>query len=564
MIIIDVGAYDGRFFLPFVQNLNNIVYAIELIPELVEQIRSHNKPNLHVFCTAMGEQECESNFYVNTSNLTSFFFAKSSTSNLQSNVEEMEFKMRKANVARLDTFIKQNTIAEIDLLKINAPGYEFQVLKGAGKYINCIQKILIQISNNSIYENVSSKEEIVEYLTNKGFRLVYTPSLTEGLKENLEFVRINRYSIANQQLGYFDVKIPYVGVLRTPINDCVGQFLEQGIFEGSEQAFLWLYLRPDDTFFDCGSHAGLFSCIAAKRLCNTGRIVGFDPNPICFQLYEHNLKNMGCDCFTALNLGLSERKGCGELLLGKPGMSAFSTFAKGTKTDPYIGNEKLLVEQLPLDDVLQNLDINRVHLAKIDVEGWETLVLRGANRSINAGKFPVLMIEFTEANAIAAGSSTRELRTLIESFGYTLCRFDPTNLCLIPEPIRQQYYYANLFAVMDIEEVNERLANADSEAVEVAKDIITRWDMAISAAKLQLNLIQEKQSSHELRQWVKKSDTAIAEKNKIIQELQNSNKKLEVLLAAQRQLVSNIQDQLQSVEVMYSQQVNELSQNNNQ
>lgn len=272
---------------------------------------------------------------------------------------------------------------------------------------------------------------------------------------------------------------------------------------------------------------------------------------------------MGCDCFTALNLGLSETKGWVELLLGKPGMSAFSTFAKGTKTDTYIGNEKLLVEQLPLDDVLQNLDINRVDLAKIDVEGWETFVLRGANKSINAGKFPLLMIEFTEANAVAAGSSTRELRTLIESFGYTLCSFNPTNLCLIPEPIRQQYYYANLFAVMDVEEVNERLANADSEAVEVAKDIITRWDMAISAAKLQLTLIQEKQSSHELRQSVERSDAAIAEKSQIIQELQNSNKNLEVLLAAERQLVSKLQNQLKSVEVVHS-PLNQLSQNNNQ
>lgn len=563
MIIIDVGANDGKFSLPFVQDINNIVYAIELVPELVEQIRLQNLPNFHVFCTAMGEQSGGYNFYIDRNNFISFLLPDS-TSDFQSQVEDMGFQIIKANVTRLDDFIKQNKIAEIDLLKINAPGYEFQVIKGAGKYIHCIQNILIQVYHNPIYENVANKEEVVEYLTNKGFRLVYTPSLTKGLKENLEFVRINRYSIANHQLGYFDVKVPDVGVLRTPKNDFVGQFLEQGIFEGPEQAFLWLYLRSGDTFFDCGSHTGLFSCIAAKRLCNTGRIVGFDPNPICFQLYEHNLKNVGCDCFTALNLGLSETKGCGELLLGKPGMSAFSTFAKGMRTDPYIGNEKLLVEQLPLDDVLLNLDINRVDLAKIDVEGWETLVLRGANKSINAGKFPLLMIEFTEANAVAAGSSTRELRTLIESFGYTLCSFDPTNLCLIPEPIRQQYYYANLFAVMDVEEVNERLANADSEAVEVAKDIITRWDMAISAAKLQLTLIQEKQSSHELRQLVERSDAAIAEKSQIIQELQNSNKNLEVLLAAERQLVSKLQNQLKSVEVVHSPQINELSQNNNQ
>jgi FkbM family methyltransferase len=552
MIIVDVGADDGKFSLPFVEDIHNIVYAIELVPELVEKIRLKNLPNIHVFCVAMGQEEGVSSFYVNRNNFTSFMLPESSTRDFQSKVEEMGFKMIKANVTRLDNFIKQNKIAEIDLLKINAHGYEFQVIKGAGKYIHCIQKILIQVYDNPIYENVGNKEEVVEYLTNKGFRLVYTPSLTEGLKENLEFVRINRYSIANQQLGYFDVQVPHVGVLRTPTNDCVGQFLEQGIFEGIEQAFLWLYLRPGDTFFDCGSHTGLFSCIAAKRLCNTGRIVGFDPNPICFQLYEYNLKNMGCNCFTALNLGLSDTKDCGELLLGKPGMSAFSTFAKGTKTDPYIGNEKLLVEQLPLDDVLINLDINRVDLAKIDVEGWETLVLRGAHQSINAGKFPVLTIEFTEANAVAAGSSTRELRTLIESFGYTLCSFDATNLCLIPEPIRPQYYYANLFAVMDVKEVNERLANADYEAVEVAKDIINRWDMATSAAKLQLTLIQEKQTSQELRQWAKSSNAAIAEKCLMMQELENSNKKLEGLLAAERQLISELKNQLQSVKIMDS------------
>ncbi|MFH7029225.1 MAG: FkbM family methyltransferase [Heteroscytonema crispum UTEX LB 1556] len=564
MIIVDIGAYDGKFSMPFVQDINNLVYAIELVPELVEQIRLHNLPNIHVFCTAMGEQEGVSSFYVNKNNLTSFLLPESSSSDFQSNVEKMGFKMIKANVIRLEDFIKQNTIAEIDLLKINAHGYEFQVLKGAGEYIRCIQKILIQVYDNPIYKNVVNKEEVVEYLTNKGFRLVYTPSLTKGLNENLEFVRINRYSIDNQQMGYFDVKVPHVGVLRTPINDCVGQFLEQGIFEGPEQAFSWLYLRPGDTFFDCGSHIGLFSCIAAKRLCNTGRIVGFDPNPICFQLYEHNLKNLGCDCFTALNLGLSETKSCGELLLGKPGMSAFSTFAKGTETDFYIGNEKLLVEQLPLDDVVRNLGINRVDLAKIDVEGWETLVLRGANQSINAGKFPLLMIEFTEANAVAAGSSTRELRTLIESFGYTLCSFDPTNLCLIREPIKQQYSYANLFAVMDVEEVNERLANADSEAIEVAKDIITRWDVATSAAKLQLTLIIEKQTSQELRQRAESLDAALVEKSLLVQELQNRNKTLEVLLAAERQLVSHLQNQLQSVEVVDSQQINQLSQNNNQ
>jgi FkbM family methyltransferase len=556
MIIVDVGAHDGRFSIPFCQDINNIVYAIEIVPELLEQIRSHRLPNLHAFCAAMGEEEGVYNFYVQKNNFTSLMVEEDYSSESQSDLEKMGVKTIKANVTRLDDFVAQNNIAEIDLLKINAHGYELQVLKGAGEYIRCIKKIVIQVYEEQNYENVLRKEEVVEDLTNKGFRLVYTPSLAEGVKENLEFVRINRYSIANQQLGYFDVKVPYVGVLRTPTNDLVGQFLEQGIFEGPEQAFLWLYLRQGDTFFDCGSHAGLFSCIAAKRLCNNGKIVGFEPNPICFKLYEHNLRNVGCDCFTAINLGLSETKGCGELLLGKPGMSAFSTFAKGAKTDNYIGQEKVLVEQLTLDDVVINLGINRVDLAKIDVEGWETFVLRGANKSIKAGKFPLLMIEFTEANAEAAGSSTRELRTIIESFGYTLCCFDATNLTLIPESIKPQYYYANLFAVRDVAEANERLANADYEAVEVAKDIISKWDVAMMAARLQLNLIQEKQTSHELRQWAERSDAALLEKCQLVEDLQNKNNNLEELLAAERQLVSYLKNQIQAFEGDRAKQIN--------
>lgn len=290
---------------------------------------------------------------------------------------------------------------------------------------------------------------------------------------------MNRYPLTKPGSEHFEVYIPHLGVLKTPKNDHVGQLLEQSEFEGLEQAFLWLYLRSGDTFLDGGTHAGLFSCIAAKCISYGGKIFGFDPNPLCLSLYKQNLEELGFRNFTALNVGLSDEDGIAQLLLGKPGLSAFSTFASNAIHHAEISCETMQVTQRSLDSILCEFQVPCITLAKLDVEGWEKFVLMGAQQSIVAGKFPVWMIEFTEANATAAGSSTQELRSLIESFGYTLCRFDATKFRLVPEPRRPSYPYANLFAVMDMEAVNQRLQTADSQAVKIAKDIILRHDTAL-------------------------------------------------------------------------------------
>ncbi|RUT07600.1 hypothetical protein DSM106972_018600 [Dulcicalothrix desertica PCC 7102] len=482
MIIIDVGAHDGtKLSVPMAQDRNNLVYAIEPIPELAEKIRSYQLPNINVFCTAMGAYETTSKFHVNRDNQTSSLLRANCQGNWQPYVQNLEeVKSIEVPVTTLESFINKNGIAEIDLLKIDTQGFDFQVLKGAGKCIHSIKRILLEVQTTPLYEGSAGKDEVVDYLTKVGFRLVRSISQTGGLEENLEFVRVNRYPLINN-LEYLDVLVPYVGIISTTKNDYVGQLLEQGVFESPELAFLWLYLRPGDTFFDCGSHVGIFSCVAAKKMKNNGRIISFEPNKISYEIYKSNLERLECECFTALNIGLSDKGGTAELLLGKSGNSAFSTFATEAKLHTQIGDGKVVVELSRLDDIIEELNIDKVTLAKLDVEGWEYFVLNGANQAIEAGKLPVWMIEFTEANAIAAGTSTKELRQLIESFGYHLCRFDATNFRLVPESHKLEYLYDNLFAVANIDDVNTRLSSAEPEFLELAKDLVSRWDIAIKA-----------------------------------------------------------------------------------
>lgn len=62
-----------------------------------------------------------------------------------------------------------------------------------------------------------------------------------------------------------ELYVPHAGWFRHEPDDEVARFLSEGWFEYKEQAFLWLYLRPGDTFLDGGAHVGLYSVVARPR-----------------------------------------------------------------------------------------------------------------------------------------------------------------------------------------------------------------------------------------------------------------------------------------------------------
>ena len=500
MLVIDVGAHDGSAFsIPYAKDRNNLVYAIEPIPALADKIRASGLTNLHVFCVAIGEQEGLATLYINQDSQTSSLLPNDAKGPWSSYADNLKtYGTLEVSVIRLDSFMRSNRITEVDLLKINAQGYDLQVIKSAGDLIRKIRRIQLEVQVTPLYKGSASKDEVVEYLEALGFRLVNTVFQTEGLEQNLEFVRLYRYLQNPSSASICEVNLPYVGLVQTPQNDLVGKLLQENLFEGSEQAFLWLYLQPGDTFFDCGAHIGVFSCIAAKKLENSGRIIGFEPIESNINLYRKNLENLGCQCFSAIQVGLSNQVGSAKLFLGKSGLSAYSTFAAGAQLHEQISENSVLVDQVTLDQIVEEYSITEVALAKLDVEGWEIPVLQGARQSIAKGVFPLWMVEFTEENAIAAGKTTQELFELLESFGYTICRFDPTDLILVPEIKRDYYEYQNLFATLDIQTVNNRLLSADSKDKEIAKNIILKWDMATNFQEVETMLSFYRQENSKL------------------------------------------------------------------
>jgi len=266
-----------------------------------------------------------------------------------------------------------------------------------------------------------------------------------------------------------ELYLPHVGWVRHAPGDKVAAYLNHGWYEYREQAFAWLYLRPEDVVIDCGAHFGLYSLIAARAMENRGTVLAVEPNPESAALLGGNLDRCGATCARVIQAAVSSSDGTTDLYVGAPDEAAFAGL------NAQIEHEKqIAVNTVSLDTLRENNAIQRAQFVKIDVEGAELEVLDGAKASLRSDALPLLMVEFNENHLKRAGRTTRELADALTAHKYTLCRFDDERCELVPHLIGGPVWYENLFAARKPEDVNARLRAADAVRRRIAAEVIAR------------------------------------------------------------------------------------------
>ena len=81
------------------------------------------------------------------------------------------------------------------------------------------------------------------------------------------------------------------------------------------------------------------------------------------------------------------------------------------------------VEGVTLDAYVERLGITKIDLIKVDVEGFETNVFKGASETCKKFR-PKLFVEVDDVNLKSQGSSAIELIELITSYGYQISKID--------------------------------------------------------------------------------------------------------------------------------------------
>ncbi len=166
-------------------------------------------------------------------------------------------------------------------------------------------------------------------------------------------------------------------------------------------------LYPGAVGIDVGCHAGSILKLMLKYAPG-GRFFAFEPIPGLFAGLERRFRSAQVKLY---QLALSDRKGHSEFnyVISNPG---YSGLRKRKYDRPAEEDCSIEVSTDTLDNILKSEELDRVDLIKIDVEGAEYLVLRGAEQTIRKYQ-PVIIFEHGFAGCQAYGMNPTDIYEFI-------------------------------------------------------------------------------------------------------------------------------------------------------
>jgi FkbM family methyltransferase len=188
-----------------------------------------------------------------------------------------------------------------------------------------------------------------------------------------------------------------------------------GLIEPEMREMLSRVLKPGMTLFDVGAYIGQF-CLAASNLCEGQLdVIAFEPTPNVFAQLQRNAKTNHFPKLTCIQAALSD----------KPGIAKFFFFPESYDQNslrPLADSaaQCIDVKVETLDSVCSQRSISRLDFLKIDVEGNELAVFRGAQQSLNRFR-PLVMFEISRHQS-AYGYGGAEIKQFLEQSGYELYR----------------------------------------------------------------------------------------------------------------------------------------------
>lgn len=208
------------------------------------------------------------------------------------------------------------------------------------------------------------------------------------------------------------------------LRDLLQREIYLGVFEPKETSWALAWLRPGMTFVDVGANVGYYTLLAAHRVAQSGRILAVEPGPYAYQRLCETVNRNGLDQVRTLQVALGEQSCTLPLYVPPEASRNYSPtmvpHASGTAVDTVVRT---------LDDCLEEWGVETVDLLKLDVEGFEPAVLRGARRALAQGRIGAVLCEFNDYWLREAGASPMALYQTLTATGFAdrepLAHFGP-------------------------------------------------------------------------------------------------------------------------------------------
>lgn len=209
-------------------------------------------------------------------------------------------------------------------------------------------------------------------------------------------LRLYALVFARQQFQYFNMLLFDLGLRGLGILNYQDRKIS------GELAFLHQYLKGKDSpvVLDVGANAGSYSrdVVASNP---SARVFAFEPHPYAFNrlvvdvALHQNVR--------PINSAVGDVSGRQVLhdRHSESGTTHASIFREVIEDIHKLQSSKWEVNVITLDEFIEEQRLVRVDLLKIDTEGYELNVLKGAVKAIRSGVFKAIQFEFNEMNVVS-------------------------------------------------------------------------------------------------------------------------------------------------------------------
>ncbi|OYT74233.1 MAG: hypothetical protein CFK49_09470 [Armatimonadetes bacterium JP3_11] len=216
-------------------------------------------------------------------------------------------------------------------------------------------------------------------------------------------------------------------------------------FRRQDMLFLRDLLRPGDILLDVGANIGTHSICLAPVLGEEGAVYSFEPHPRIFGYFQKNIQLNQIRSIYAYNVALGHQNGIANL------------------SDDVLDDRNWLHASVGKDSGVEvpvhTLDAFPIRVGnriiKVDVEGYELYVFRGAEQTLEATQF--IYLEIGDRHTLRCGYTTHELLDFLKKRGWRLFRFQsPSDLAEIDAKYTPPDV-ENIVAARDVAQLHARL-----------------------------------------------------------------------------------------------------------
>lgn len=220
-----------------------------------------------------------------------------------------------------------------------------------------------------------------------------------------------------------------------------------GVHERNSTAYVKRIIKPGMRILEIGANIGYYAMIEARLAGENGHLYAFEPSPFNFDLLKRNLALNNFKNYDIYLSAVGGERGRAKFYVDS--RSNLSGFIKRAGVE-YA--DAIDVEIVTLDDFLKD---KKIDFIRMDVEGYEREILKGAENAFRNGILPeYFFIEIHSELLHKKNSSAAEIISFLNGFGYEVAKSfyrggskmvaDSTEE-LLSHPYREKGYWETFF-----------------------------------------------------------------------------------------------------------------------